>query len=281
MAKATAVISKKDNDHRKNLVRMIEKSAYKYGRHSLWNDFVYMCAASFSQIMNYRQNRENEYMRRINAYDKETQKLFPEMCGELTLAFENERFADILGEIYSKMNLTDSRNGQFFTPYHVCKFMAAVNGTAESLSAEIEKKGYISVNDSCCGAGAMLIAFADHCMDCGINYQQSVLFVAQDIDPAAALMCYTQMTLLGMSGYVIIGNSLIPSEDYDVWYTPMYFLQGFNYRTQKNDTVIETEPQTDDTVPQPAPQAVVIPTTDIDAALRETDSGQFEFDFAV
>lgn len=54
------------------------------------------------------------------------------------------------------------------------------------------------------------------------------LVVAQDIDETVALMCYIQLSLLGVAGYVKVGNSLTEpmtgndnKENY--WFTPMYF----------------------------------------------------------
>jgi len=275
--KASVIKIKQDKpaDHRKNIVKAIDKIAYKYGRHHVFNDLIYMSAAALSQPMDFRQKREDEYLRRINTYDKETQALFPEMFGELALAFEKERFGDILGDIYSSLELTNTRDGQFFTPYHICRFMAAVQGDTDGLTAEIERKGYIAVSDPCCGAGAMLIAFAEHCMDCGINYQQSVLFVAQDIDPAAALMSYVQMSLLGMAGYVIIGNSLIPSDSYDVWFTPTYYLHGFYYRTQKT-VEVKPEPTADPIIHKPE---TGIPAIEADVTVAEDEYGQLQLIF--
>ena len=60
-----------------------------------------------------------------------------------------------------------------------------------------QKQGWISVSDPACGAGALLIAFANECRRQHINYQTSVLFVAQDIDFLAGCMCYIQLSLLG------------------------------------------------------------------------------------
>lgn len=52
--------------------------------------------------------------------------------------------------------------------------------------------------------------------------------VEQDIDETVALMCYIQLSLLGVAGYVKVGNSLTePMTDNDdkenYWFTPMYF----------------------------------------------------------
>ena len=102
---------------------------------------------------------------------------------------------------------------------------------------QITKQGWISVSDPACGAGALLIAFANECRCPGndINYQTSVLFVAQDIDFLAGCMCYIQMSRLGCPGYVVIGDSivspctsydcqgLIPKDGPNIWYTPMYY----------------------------------------------------------
>lgn len=103
-----------------------------------------------------------------------------------------------------------------------------MDGTVQT----VEQNGYISVNDPCCGAGATLIA-AIHAArkrleKANINYQNHVLVAAQDIDMTVALMCYIQLSLLGVAGYVKIGNSITdPITDKDsyenYWFTPMYF----------------------------------------------------------
>lgn len=86
------------------------------------------------------------------------------------------------------------------------------------------------------------MAFANECLRCGINFQTSVLFVAQDVDFLAGMMCYIQMSLLGCPGYVVIGNTLtepstsldarglLPTGDSNVWFTPMYYSQVWSWR---------------------------------------------------
>ena len=79
---------------------------------------------------------------------------------------------------------------------------------------EIERKGYISLCDPACGAGATLIA--------GVNviagelvrnrpelrWQDHVVVAAQDIDYIVGLMCYIQLSLIGCAGFVKIGDSI-------------------------------------------------------------------------
>ena len=49
-----------------------------------------------------------------------------------------------------------------------------------------------------------------------LNYQKHLLIVAQDIDETVALMCYIQLSLFGVAGYVTVGNSLTePMTDND------------------------------------------------------------------
>lgn len=42
----------------------------------------------------------------------------------------------------------------------------------------------------------------------GFNFQNHILFSAQDIEETVALMCYIQLSLLGVAGFVKVGNSL-------------------------------------------------------------------------
>ena len=106
---------------------------------------------------------------------------------------------------------------------------------------KIEQYGYILINDPCCGAGATLIAGVhvirkqlEHC-EPPRNYQNHILVVAQDVDEIVGLMCYIQISLLGLAGFIKIGNSITDpmstddsSENY--WYTPMYFSDVWSTR---------------------------------------------------
>ena len=246
MGKRGQVVFHKGQERRREFYNLFKKlTGYKHNDWQIWQDFIYMAAAALSQPCEFKQNREDEYMRIIAKYNKEEQQLFPQMLSEIVEAFEQEKYADILGDLYMQLEMGNKCKGQFFTPYHVCSMMAKCSAT--DVSAEIEAKGYMSVNDPCCGGGALLIAFAEHCFEQKVNYQNHIVFVAQDVDPVVAKMCYIQMSLLGMPGYVIIGNSLTqPSvghvlfpkigkvneniPDADIWYTPMWFADIWHWR---------------------------------------------------
>lgn len=203
----------------------------------VWQDFVYMTAITISNTLT-KQDKDNPvWVEREQEY-LECAKRFGDDCDKISnlfaitvMALENNPNQDFLGELYMALNLGNHWKGQFFTPYDVCKLMSEM-GIGDNKET-IEEKGYVSINDCACGAGATLIAAANTLHEHGINYQLHSFFVAQDIDRVVGLMCYIQLSLLGCAGYVVIANSLtnpvvgdvlLPEhkEGQEFWYTPMY-----------------------------------------------------------
>lgn len=144
---------------------------------------------------------------------------------------------DFLGSIFMELNLGDKSNSQFFTPYHVCELMAKV--TEEDVAAVVKEKGYITINDFCCGAGATLIAAINEARKqlekVNLNFQNHVLVVAQDIDEIVALMCYIQLSLLGVAAYIKVGDVFTQPMSTDdngenYWFTMMYFSDVWTMR---------------------------------------------------
>ena len=136
-----------------------------------------------------------------------------------------------------ELNLSEARKGQFFTPYHVCELMAEI--TMENVVEQVKKDGYITLNDPCCGAGATLIAgihiTRKRLEKANLNYQNHILVTAQDIDMTVALMCYIQLSLLGVAAYIKVGNSLTEPMDKNdsmdnYWFTMMYFSDVWSMR---------------------------------------------------
>jgi type I restriction-modification system DNA methylase subunit len=199
----------------------------------VWADLMSAISCSLSNATDRRQphydNREKEYadcIKRLGSVG-----VVARIFAVIVNAYELRPNQDFLGKMYMFLELGNHWKGQFFTPYTVCELMARVS--ISDKQAEIKEKGYISVNDCACGAGALLIAAANMFREQGINYQNHVVFVAQDIDRVAGLMCYIQLSLLGCAGYVCIadtltnplcGSVLFPQEkeDQELWVTPMF-----------------------------------------------------------
>ena len=221
-------------DYKKEFCALMDQFAFRYSRWQVWNDFLSLSAISLANVMPApeKEEREKQYLSIMDKYQKEEQEAFPKMLGLVVLALEENPEQDFLGSLYHYMNLQQEQKGQFFTPYHICQFMSEIQFSDAEADEMLKERRYISVNDPACGAGAMLIAFANVAKRHGINYQKHVLFVAQDIDRTAAMMCYIQMSLLGCPAVVAIGDSLakpFPHPDNEVWYTLFYHLNQWRF----------------------------------------------------
>ena len=224
---------------KKEFLRVFNQLTNRHRSWDVWRDFItmYACALSNPVDKEHYDERESLYLRIIKKYNKQEQPLFSELAAHTVMALEENPEQDFLGSIFMSLNLGNQHNGQFFTPYHVCELMAEI--TMQDVVSKIKKDGIITINDPCCGAGATLIAgihaARKRLEKAGYNYQNHVLVVAQDIDRTVALMCYIQLSLLGVAGYIKIGNSLTdPITENDskenYWFTPMYFFPTWSMR---------------------------------------------------
>ena len=219
-------------------IKIFNKLAYRFSPWEVWKDFIVMfaCAISNSLDKTHYEEREALYLKTIQKYNKEERALFPQLAAETVIALEENQEQDFLGNIFINLGLGNKSGGQFFTPYHICELMAKV--TIGDILPQIKKNSYITVCDPCCGAGATLIAGIHEIrkqLEGKLNYQNHVLVVAQDIDYTTALMCYIQLSLLGVAAYIKIGNTLTEpmcSDDTlaNYWYTPMYFSDVWTLR---------------------------------------------------
>ncbi|WP_145142261.1 N-6 DNA methylase [Paenibacillus sp. Y412MC10] len=236
----------------KRFIELFKTLTHRHRTWQVWSDFIEIAACSISNVLDHRRKnvREANYSSIIEKYNPNEQEIFPLLLAEIVQALELKPEQDFLGDLFMRLELSNHWRGQFFTPYNICQLMAQMQFA--DLSQTITEKGFVSVNDPACGAGATLIAFANEARSRGINFQQSILFTAQDIDRTAALMCYVQLSLLGCGGYVIIGDSLRnPATESDldgpdVWYTPLYFMANWPIRRklQKISKMTMNTPET-------------------------------------
>lgn len=200
-----------------------------------WNDMVTLFSIEIANTVDavHREKRNETYAAIARRYRPEEFRRFADLFAELTLALDRNPFQDFLGSMYMELELGSKAHGQCFTPYGVCQCMANMAMPEEHVKLQLEKSGWISVNDCACGAGATLIAAAERLFQIGINYQRQALFVAQDLDHAVAMMCYIQLSMIGCAGRVRIGDTLLDPDCGDIllgdgksatWYTPMLYL---------------------------------------------------------
>ncbi len=277
----------------KAFVKIFDSICQWNSRWDRWNDMVTLFAIEISNAVDstHRDERNERYAAVAKKYKPEEFERFAALFAEIVEEFERNPFQDFLGAMYMELEMGSSQNGQFFTPYNVCEMMAETAIDDEVLS-KVEDHGWISVNDPTCGGGATLIAAAGSLYKRGINYQEKVLFIGQDLDQTVAMMCYIQLSLLGCAGYVHVGNTLsapltgdtlTPNGNNNTWYTPMYFsnlwagriiarrmdlaLSGHKancIKQQRNDNIGSEEE-----VVEPLPER-----SDPDGGQRGEDSGQ-------
>ena len=118
--------------------------AERHGRHKVWSDFITMSACALSNAGDKRffQEREEMYLASVKRYTKDETDILAQMLGYVIMALEENPEQDFLGEMFSGLNLHNEWKGQFFTPYHIGSFMAAIN--IESVKEELKQKDYIT-----------------------------------------------------------------------------------------------------------------------------------------
>lgn len=222
----------------------------RHQRWQVWADFIVASAISLAAPFDPPntekwKERDAEFKSIMGRYTEAERRVFVELLQIMMQALEDEPEQDFLGEMFMMLELSNHWKGQFFTPYDVCRMM--VEMTMQDVAARIEQKGWVGICDPACGAGALLVAARNYLQrnPCGklLGHQQT-LFVAQDIDRVAALMCYLQLSLLGCAGYVVVGNTItnptvglgdnpvlpIETEGQDIWCMPLFHDQIWVWR---------------------------------------------------
>ena len=272
------------NTHQIEFVKIFRSLCGRHGRWDIWQDFITLAAIEISNAVDrsHAAERGKTYKTIAEKYKPDELHRFALMLQEVIAGMEQNSDQDFFGELYMVLELGNKHIGQCFTPYDACRLMADL--TTLDIRTRIAQDGWVSVNDSACGSGAILTAFANACLRQDVNYQVSVFFVAQDVSYIARLMCYLQLSLLGCAGYVVIGDSLlhpmtsldrrglIPRPGENIWYTPFYFRDVWHYRRIGAQMELLFQP-----VEKPAGQAdneLKAPAAPLHLPIQETRTGQ-------
>ena len=186
------------SDKKALIIKTIQSMAGKYGVYEIFADWVKIMALSMAQAVQFKDSREREYCETIKRYDSAEQEKLFEMVAWL-VEWADVEYYDMLGHIYMHLELGSKKAGQFFTPYNICQLMARMQ------KFDTEKT---PVNEPTCGAGGNIIALAEAMKQQGINYQQNLKAVCQDIDVKAVYMTYVQLTLYGIPAIVYQADTL-------------------------------------------------------------------------
>ena len=238
--------------------KLLRQNARKHRLDTVFSDFCEISALSFSNAVDpiHREAREKRYLEIVVRYDKEDLDRF---CQTLAVLVEwlSLGMCDALGDLFMSLELGERGKGQFFTPYPLSSLMARM--TAGDLKEQLKRQDHIALNEPACGAGGMVIAFAEAMLDQEVNYQNFLHAKLQDIDATAVHMAYVQLSLLHVPAIVIHGNSLVMTE-WAHWVTPAHVVGGWDRRIQMRRAVqaireLLTAPET----APPQPKALARP----------------------
>ena len=190
----------------KDFITIFEHLRPSKNAYEVFSDWLIMAAAA---LYSWKRDPavEDEYMQIAKQYKKEELEKHGQLLAITVEALEKTE-QDFLGSVFTEAELTNTRNGQFFTPYNVSLMMAKmIIGKNELPTGRVCR-----INDPCCGAGGMLIAGAMVMKEKGFDFQNNALFIGQDIDPRCARMTFIQLTLLGVPAVVYCMNTLTMQE---------------------------------------------------------------------
>ena len=215
-----------DNPLRRDFIKAFNGIGREHHRYKVFNDFIVMASIAIENTFLKSETLEQQYLGIVQQYKKDDVSLFPQLLALLTEGLDPMN--DFLGSIFMELGLGDTHGGQFFTPYEVCRLMAKIN-LGEPQRLITGQRPYITVSEPTCGAGAMVIAIAEAMLEGGINPQQALWVSCVDVSETAARMCHLQLSLLGIPGEVVIGNSL--SLDVSrTMRTPMHHIGAWDLR---------------------------------------------------
>ncbi len=199
----------------KSFSQYILQIGYKYGLHSVFDDFLEMVICSLSLGA-----KEDRYHEIVRGYEKPDAYLMAEAFGALVIEMDNkgEGLKDGFGDFYMEY-LSHGHNGQFFTPEPICDMMARM----------LNPVGFGErVADCCCGSGRMLMSAA--------KVSRNSLFFGADIDRTCAMMCVINLCLNGLLGEVCWMDTLM-NRFYGGWRIELHPEKGVPYIRE----IIESE----------------------------------------
>jgi hypothetical protein len=153
---------------------------------------------------------EDEYLETIARYkDTDLRHEFPKAFSALISEMEErvgfDQGNDVLGDFFEQ-HISNGRNGQFFTPYHICEVTALLTHADREYDTETDRERPLRILDPACGSGRMLLAGRSVY---GSNHE----YYGIDIDRTCVKMAALNLFLNGMwRSEVMCANALIPGD---------------------------------------------------------------------
>lgn len=248
------------NTEVKKELKKIFDSVTNRDHYSVVKEFFELCAISVRNAVDLgRENEAFEKRYRDIAATYTRQQLenfsrgFAILGSEMHKAMNGDtEFCDWAGELYMDSGTSNSKAGQFFTPYHVSHLMAECSLERDEVLGRIEKDpdDVITIYEPTCGAGGLIVASIDVLKGYGVNYSWNCFVDCGDIDPRCVHMTYLTLSLLGVPAVVRLGDALA-LEYSQAWFTPAYIFAWPHFKSKIGDSgdypktpTVKAEPET-------------------------------------
>lgn len=222
----------------KDFIEALDISEGKYDRNDVFKDLIIVIALGLSNRIKYNEKNEQYALKVMDKY--EGNKVAFVLLGHKLkqLYYKCEGIADILGHIYLDLSLKNKSLKQDFTPINLAKIMNEIQVKLRNDKKIIKEKGFVTVEDSCCGSGVLLLERANVLKKEGFNPKSELLVIANDIDPICAYMTYIQLCIYEIPGVVTIGNPLI-RDIKETFYTNELLAIDLNIEQETEEKEIE------------------------------------------
>lgn len=200
-------------------------------RVDVFRDFLSLSAISICNAFLRSPKLEEEYTRIMARHGEKEQveKGYAYLLAITVEALERD-CSDFLGHVYMSQEMGVTEAGQFFTPASVAR--ALVQCTMGDLQEQLAARDYVTVNDPACGGGVMLIEAVSEFRRQGLNPSRQICVYGEDIDITCVHMAYVQLALLGVPAIMSHRNT-ISMETWSQWRTPVWWLNGFEWRERR------------------------------------------------
>jgi type I restriction-modification system DNA methylase subunit len=170
--------------------KILESISHRHDTRRVFDGFTRLAACAVAV-----QTREAEYLEEAKRWERADLDSFAMALGALVKEMEGRPFEDVLGGYYMECALSSKGqqwHGEFHTPKPICDLMTRMTlGDVESLPDDWT----ITVCEPACGAGAMILSFAEACTP---DVRRRLRVTAMDISRTACDMAFINTTLWGV-----------------------------------------------------------------------------------
>lgn len=248
---------------RREFIKQMQTLCRRWNTWDVWSDWLVLASSSIYNAIHRDPTVEEEYLRVAKKYERDELDTMSRLVGITVMALEGSTH-DFLGAVFHELELHNKHIGQFFTPYELCRMMAAM------MKPEVPRPGrLLMVDEPACGSGSMILAFHETMREAGAP-QNRMFYHLKDLDNRAFRMAYIQTSLCGMAAEVELGDTLRMTTD-RIWRTPGYYLHDIPTR-MRVDAMMRALPGDDHASTVPTPVSGRVPFQGEDG--REPEVGQ-------